>query len=204
MRVPSFSPGLSDGGLSLQADSSGLDRFALRGLVGELLVFEQRILPLLDPLDAVVAWTGPLGMAQDFHLPSGLRIEVKAVDHDATQVLINGLSQLDAGGDSLVLAVVRLEDTGREAVNALTVPLLVKRIRARFSESPEAMRSFDSLLRFAGWQDGDQESEVVVRLVRIDEHEVEANFPRLIHASVPAGVVDATYKIALPLLVTNQ
>jgi hypothetical protein len=126
----------------LQADSSGLNRFALRGLIGELLVLEQRIFPMLGPVEAIAAWTGPLGMAQDFHLPSGLRIEVKAVDHDANQVLINGLSQLDSGGDTLVLAVVRLEDTGHDAVNAVTVPLLVEQIRARLSESPEALLSF--------------------------------------------------------------
>jgi hypothetical protein len=188
----------------LQADTAGLDRFALRGLIGELLVLEQRIFPLLGPVESVAAWTGPLGMAQDFHLPSGQRIEVKAVDHDSNQVLINGLSQLDGGEDALVLAVVRLEDTGRDGVNAVTVPLLVERIRAQLVEAPEPLRSFNSLLRFAGWEAADQGAQEIVRLVRIDEHDVDATFPRLIRAMVPVGVVEATYKIALPYLVTSQ
>lgn len=188
----------------LLADSAGLDRFALRGLIGELLVLENRLFPLLGLDEAVSAWTGPLGMAQDFRLPSGLKIEVKAVDRDADKVLVNGLGQLDGGGDPLQLAVVRLEDTGRDAPDALTVPLLVGRLRTRLADSPSALISFNSLLRFVGWDDADEGSQVTVRLVRIDEHDVDATFPRLIPGTVPPGVVDATYKIVLPTPVARQ
>jgi hypothetical protein len=188
----------------LLADSAGLDRSALRGLIGELLVLENRLLQLLGLDEAVSAWTGPLGMAQDFRLPSGQRIEVKAVDRDADEVLVNGLGQLDGGGDRLQLAVVRLEDTGRDAPGALTVPLLVGRLRMRLADSPSALQSFNSLLRFAGWDDSDDGSQVIVRLVRIDEYEVDATFPRLISGTVPDGVVDATYKIVLPAIVMRR
>jgi hypothetical protein len=186
------------------ADSPGLDRSALRGLIGELLVLENRLLQRLGLDEAVSAWTGPLGMAQDFRLPSGQRIEVKAVDRDADRVLVNGLGQLDGGGDPLQLAVVRLEDTGRDAPDALTVPLLVGRLRTRLADSPSALGSFNSLLRFVGWDDANEGSQVIVRLVRIDEYEVDTTFPRLIAATVPSGVVDAVYKIVLPIPVIRQ
>ena len=130
------------------ADSPGLDRAALRGLIGELLVLENRLLQRLGLDEAVSAWTGPLGMAQDFRLPSGQRIEVKAVDRDADSVLVNGLGQLDGGGDPIQLAVVRLEDTGRNAPDALTAPLLVGRLRTRLADSPSALGLFNSMLRF--------------------------------------------------------
>ena len=186
------------------ADPAGLDRSMLRGLIGELLVLEHKLLPLLGLDEAVSAWTGPLGIVQDFRLPSGQRIEVKAVDRDADSVLVNGLGQLDGGGDPLQLAVVRLEDTGREAPGALTAPMLVGRLRTRLADSPSALRSFNSLLRFVGWDDTDEGSQVIVRLVRIDEHEVDAGFPRLTTGTVPPGVVDATYRINLPTTVTHQ
>ena len=50
----------------LLADSAGLDRSAMRGLIGELLVLETRLLEQLGPDEAVHAWTGPLRTAQDF------------------------------------------------------------------------------------------------------------------------------------------
>ena len=188
----------------LLADSAGVNRSALRGLIGELLILENRLFHLLGLDGAVSAWTGPLGMPQDFRLPSGQRIEVKAVDRDADKATVNGLGQLDGGGDPLQLAVVRLEDTGRDAPDALTVPLLVERLRTRLADSPAALRTFNSRLRFVGWDDTDEDNEVIVRLVRIDEQEVDATFPRLVTGTVPPGVVDATYKIVLPPLVTSQ
>jgi hypothetical protein len=188
----------------LLANPAGLNRSALRGLVGELLLLENRLLDLLGPDEAILAWTGPLGMAQDFRLPSGQRIEVKAVDRDADKVLVNGLGQLDGGGNPLQLAVVRLEDTGRDAPGALSVPLLIGRLRMRLADFPSALQSFNSLLRFAGWDDSDEGGQVVVRLVRIDEYEVDATFPRLTSATVPPGVLDATYSIILPAMVVRQ
>ena len=64
----------------LQANSGRMNQSQLRGLLGELLVLEKRLFPSLGPQDAVATWTGPFGMAQDFHLPSGQKIEAKAVD----------------------------------------------------------------------------------------------------------------------------
>ena len=113
-------------------------------------------------------------------------------------MIINGLGQLDGGGDSLLLVVVRLEETGRDAKGSITIPMLIERLRARLSDCPEALRSFNSLLHLAGWQDVDTGGGIVVRLVLIDEHEVNAAFPRLVHGLVPPGVLDATYKIVLP------
>jgi hypothetical protein len=180
------------------AGPAGLDRSALRGLIGELLVLENRILPLLGLDEGVSAWTGPLGMEHDFRLPSGQRLEVKAVDGDANQVLINGLHQLDGGENPLSLTVVRLEETGRDAPNAITVPLLVERLRARLADAPAALHSFNGLLRFVGWEDADEGVPVIVRLIRIDDYQINPAFPRLIPATVPDGIIDATYTILLP------
>lgn len=181
----------------LQADSSGLDKSSVRGLIGELLVLET-LFPRLGFDEGVAAWTGPYGTRQDFRLPSGQKIEVKALDREAGHALINGLGQLDAGGDPLCLAVVRLEDTGREAAGAVTAPGLIGRLRTQLSAAPTALELFNSLLGFAGWDDTHESGGVVVRLVRIDEYDVDASFPRLTAGTVPAGVVDATYKIVLP------
>lgn len=182
----------------MQADAAALTCSRLRGLIGELLVLETRVLPSLGPDDAVLAWTGPLGTDQDFLLPDGARIEVKALDRDAGQVRINGLGQLDAGEDPLELAAVRLEDCGREAEDAITASRLVTRLSARLSDAPVALRAFEGLLRFAGWDASADTDSVVVRLHRIDYHAVNDAFPRLTVSLVPQGVLDASYEIALP------
>jgi len=78
----------------LDKDASDLSGSAALGLIGELTVLLSVILRGSAPLDAVSSWTGPLGTPQDFILPSGQRLEVKAIDRHASTVRINGLTQL--------------------------------------------------------------------------------------------------------------
>jgi hypothetical protein len=164
------------------------------------LVLEQDLLPLLGPDQAVSAWTGPLGTSQDFRLPDGRKLEVKAIDRYADRVQINGLDQLDGGADPLQLLVVRLEDTGINAEESITAPRLVARLRARLAEAPAALQRFQVLLRFVGWDDAADTDYAAVRLQRIDRYDVDERFPRLTVANVPAAIPEATYKVVLPSL----
>ncbi|MBX9865099.1 MAG: PD-(D/E)XK motif protein [Hyphomicrobium sp.] len=182
----------------LQSQRGGLGPERLRGLIGELLILEIDLIPALGKDAAVAAWTGPLGTSQDFQLPNGDRIEVKAIGRNASQVRINGLQQLDAGGDRLRLAVVRLEDTGINAQGALTAGTLVNRLRQILNDAPVALATLEQLLLFLGWDDTQDVSEVVVRLDSIDRYEVDDAFPRLVPDNVPQGVLDASYVLALP------
>jgi Putative PD-(D/E)XK family member, (DUF4420) len=175
-----------------------LNRAQLRGLIGELLVLERDLLPRLGPDQAISAWIGPLGASQDFRLPDGRKLEVKAIDRHANRVQINGLDQLDSGGDPLELIVLRLEETGSDAEGAVTPARLIEQLRAQLGQAPAALQTFETLLHFVGWEDGDDSEAVAVRLERVDRYEVDERFPRLTPATVPAAIAEATYNIVLP------
>jgi hypothetical protein len=172
---------------------------AARGLIGELTVLLSVILPELPPTSAIASWTGPLGTPQDFMLPTGRRLEVKAVDTYADSVRINGLEQLDPGGDALKLVVVRLERTAAEAPDAITLLDAIERVRGALAGEVGAIDDFDRLLAFAGWDATRDSGELAVRITGIDGHAVNDRFPRLVKATVRAGVIDASYIIRLPL-----
>jgi hypothetical protein len=182
----------------LERDRSGLEESVLRGLIGELFVLETEFLPTLTPGVAVKTWTGPHGSPQDFLLPSGVRIEVKTIGRDAGAVRINGLAQLDAGIDPLVLMVVRAETTGASAPGAVTVPVLIARLRTRLAQDPDALVDFDAALAAAGWHEHPSHDSFALRPIAIEAHDVDGQFPRLTRASVPAAVDDVHYAIALP------
>jgi hypothetical protein len=182
----------------LESDATGLGEAALRGLIGELLVLETEMLRSLPLRDAVAAWTGPQGTPQDFLLPSGMRIEVKTTSRDSGGIRINGLAQLDANMDPLVLIVVRAEVTGASAPGAVTVPLLISRLRARLAPDPDALVAFDASLALVGWHDHPSHDAFAMRPVVFEAHDVGPAFPRLTRASVPEGVEDADYSIVLP------
>jgi len=182
----------------LERDGTGLDESVLRGLIGELFVLETELLPTLSPHVAVKTWTGPYGSPQDFLLPSGIRIEVKTIGRDAGMIRVNGLGQLDAGIDPLVLMVVRVDVTGASAPGAVTVPLLISRLRTRLAQDPDALVDFDAALACAGWHDHPSHSNLALRPVGIEAHDIDDHFPRLTRASVPNGVDEVHYSITLP------
>ena len=182
----------------LERKTPGLGEPALRGLIGELLVLETELLAKLTPREAVSAWTGPSGAPQDFLLPSGVHLEVKTIGRDAGTARVNGLSQLDASTDPLILVAVRVETTGVAARGAVTAPVLVARLRQALIDAPDALVDFEAALASMGWHEDPSHDVFALRPLTIEAHDVTADFPRLIRASVPAGVVEADYSIVLP------
>jgi hypothetical protein len=183
----------------LEQDRTSLGELRLRGLIGELLVFET-LIATSSPAAAASSWTGPLGTPQDFTLSDGRRIEVKAAKSGAQTVHISGLKQLDTGADPLELRVVRLEDTGTAAPGAVTAPLLIKRIAEQLSSDSRASETFAGSLALLGWSEHASHDDFAVRPVGIDSFVVEPGFPRLTPATVPVGVEEANYVIRLPML----
>jgi hypothetical protein len=183
----------------LEGELHGMSNAALRGLIGELVVLELDVLPVNRPIDAIMAWNGPFGAAQDFTLPSGQRIEVKAVRSDATSCQINGLDQLDTASDPLTLTVVRLDQTGAHAEGAVTATALIERLRERLIEDPAAANEFESRLAAAGWHDHPDHQNFAVLMLGAEHYAVDGEFPRLIRDQVPHGVLEAKYDIALPV-----
>jgi hypothetical protein len=182
----------------LEGELHGMSNSELRGLIGELIVLELDVLPALRPTDAIMAWSGPFGAAQDFTLSTGQRIEVKAVHGDATSCQINGLDQLDAATDPLTLTIVRLDQTGTDAEGAVTATILIERLRARLIEDPAAANEFESRLAAAGWHDHPDHQAFAVLVVGVERYVVDGDFPRLTRGLVPQGVLEVKYDIALP------
>jgi hypothetical protein len=182
----------------LESELRGMSNTELSGLIGELLVFELDVLPKYRSIDAIMAWNGPFGAAQDFTLPMGQRIEVKAVRSDATSCQINGLDQLDAASDPLMLTVVRLDQTGTDAERAITATGLIERLRERLIQDPAAANEFESRLAAAGWHDHPDHQGFAVLVVNVERYVVDADFPRLTRGIVPPGVLEVKYEIALP------
>lgn len=182
----------------LLRDRGGLDDTVLRGLLGELHTLETRVLPGATPREAVAAWTGPHGTPQDFQLDTGERLEVKALAPSATHVRINGLAQLDAAANPLILVVVRMQTTGVAAPGRTTAPEKVAHVRSLLAEDAGALIAFDDALAAMGWHQHPAHDEYAVHLFGIEEYAVTGTFPRLTVQTVPQGVVEADYIIELP------
>ena len=79
-----------------------------RGLIGELCVLERQLLPVIGPVDAVRAWTGPIGTPKDFQV-GRIGIEAKTRSPHLPTVRISSAEQLDTAGTTrLFLHVIEV------------------------------------------------------------------------------------------------
>jgi hypothetical protein len=167
-----------------------LSREAETGLYGELLVLETLLQAGVAADRVVDAWVGPLDAVQDFLLGSGA-IEVKTtVAAGVFPACISSLEQLD---DScckpLFLAAVRTTISGTGSTLPERIAAVSERLGAeilpafevRLLEAGYFQRFADRYLRRFG--------DASMRIIHVGD------VPRLLHATVPPGVLRVRYEI---------
>lgn len=181
-----------------------------KGLIGELLVLEQHLLPQISAFDAVSSWRGPTGTPKDFET-GRVCIEAKARRGAATPyVVISSEHQLDgSGSDKLFLYVVELDQAPFDADQGSSVSDVADRVRSKIVQTDEAAGVvFEDLLSAAGfrWEDDYSDSRWIEGTNRL--YSVNGDFPRITAASVMVGVSNVKYSISLtacdPFCVTDD
>ena len=178
----------------LRRGGQPLDARTIRGLFTELLALEQILVPTLGWEIALNAWCGPGGLAQDV-ITDRLAMDIKSSSQDDALVTISSIEQLDPAGSRAVrlLEGVVVEGHGE------TLAALVSRLNASAGAAGCAPMFLARLRQMQitpyGLQDTDGQPMTLNlwRVHRVDD----PGFPRLTRAGVPAGLVNASYRIDL-------
>ena len=170
-----------------------------KGLVGELVVMERHLIPVLGALDAVRCWTGPLGTPQDFEI-SRVHVEAKAQGASAPRVTISSEHQLESGDDdTLFLHVTEVVIAAEGTAGAFTLTEMAKRLRSVIAEvDMVAVELLEERLSAVGFDWTDDYSDRPWLVVGESLYEVREGFPRVTPAMVPGGVGNVRYTISLP------
>lgn len=175
---------------------NGLGPESRLGLYGELLLFGDHVLPALMQVEAVEAWTGPVGANQDFQLPE-VAIEAKASTAKRPRsIRIASERQLDSTGTpALLLALAMLDE--RRGGTGKSLNMMVDHIRERLT-SPAARARFDGRLVQAGYLPGQRDlyDEPRYTLRELRFWQVRGEFPRVVESNLPEGVSDCTYHVS--------
>lgn len=176
-----------------------LQKFQIKGLIGELLALEEFIRVHSDePLLSVMAWTGPGRTSQDF-LFSDHAVEVKTVSANAVAVSISSAAQLDCLVP-LALRTYVLRDASVEEAGAITLPLLVARIEQLLAFSLGGVAVFREKLLESGYVEHEYYRSVAYSPIETRLYNVGAAFPRIIPTSLPMGIPDVSYSILFSAL----
>ena len=170
-----------------------------KGLIGELVVLERHLLPVLGALDAVRCWTGPLDSPQDFEV-SRVHVEAKAQGSATPRVTISSEHQLESGeGDTLFLHVTEVVTAADSTSGAFTMTEFANRIRSVIAgHDMLAVDLFEERLSAVGFDWTDDYSDRLWLVVRESLYEVREGFPRITSAMFPGGVDNVRYAVSLP------
>ncbi len=182
-----FFENCSPEGLSLQAQ---------RGLLGELIMMKDYLLPYMEALEVVQAWQGPDRKAKDFICNSG-GIEVKTtLSKRHKKIHIASEVQLDPEGYSfLYLMHIAFDDAGKSDMNLVTV---VTTVRDVLKIDLSATNLFEKKLRDYGYLDIHSESYLTPYSIKErDFFEIDDKFPKITSSSLPSGVGDVSYSVVI-------
>lgn len=171
-----------------------LSKSEIKGLIGEMIFLRDVLIPQYGREMSLQAWMGPKMADQDFVFPDTW-YEVKATTSDAEQVRISSIEQLDCAVEG-TLAVLSLDQTSAVDEQRVTANSLFWELMGDMGV--DALKAaFSNLLLKMGFYPRPEYEEYVYRLNGIRQYRVDRDFPCLRRASVQAGVVNATWVLAL-------
>jgi len=173
----------------LRERRSGLSHEGTIGLLGELSVLER---VLQTDSRALSTWIAPDDGLHDFQR-EGHSIEIKTSLGPSSTVRISALDQLDTSGlRRLDLFHVRLI----EAPDGRSLADLIGDV-VRLLPDESGRQAFGNALLRRGLMPDDSAARLRprVQLRSIDAYGIDATFPKLTRATVPAEILDVTYVI---------
>ncbi|MBX9854467.1 MAG: PD-(D/E)XK motif protein [Gemmatimonadaceae bacterium] len=177
-----------------QAESSLSEELQL-GIIGELLMMRDFLIPFWGAELTILSWAGPFRRPQDFQGP--VAVEVKSTLGSAGRpILVSNLRQLDPSlvGKPLYLAVLRAEVVAAGGATLLEVVREIKGVLPK-----NLHQDFESRLLRSGVSAVSLESNrlPLFRALNWRLYRVADDFPRIVEGDVRHGVLDARYSISL-------
>lgn len=171
---------------------------AQKGLIGELLVLERHLCPVMGAPDAVRCWTGPFDSPRDFEI-ARIHVEAKARGPAVPRIAISSEFQLDShDSDRLFLHVTEVAIAMEGTPGASTLTDVAKRMRSTISSDDMlAAEVFEEGLASVGFDWTHDYSDKLWLVTAESLYEVREGFPRITPAMFAAGIGKVRYAVSL-------
>lgn len=178
--------------LSRLPDSFG--RLKQQGLLAELLVLRDNLIPNYGVDKALEMWQGPKGAKQDFILPESW-IEVKSTNLGKREIHISSLEQLDSPISYGELSVVTLQESNAYDSSAICLSTVIDEIESEINDDLIAIDFKEKLLLVGYGQN--KENELYFRVCDIESYRVNEEFPKIKRNDISTAITKVSYTLNL-------
>lgn len=178
--------------LSRLPDSFG--RLKQQGLLAELLVLRDNLIPNYGVDKALEMWQGPKGAKQDFILPESW-IEVKSTNLGKREIHISSLEQLDSPISYGELFVVTLQESNAYDSSAICLSTVIDEIESEINDDLIAIDFKEKLLLVGYGQN--KENELYFRVCDIESYRVNEEFPKIKRNDISTAITKVSYTLNL-------
>lgn len=178
--------------LSRLPDSFG--RLKQQGLLAELLVLRDNLIPNYGVDKALEMWQGPKGAKQDFILPESW-IEVKSTNLGKREIHISSLEQLDSPISDGELSVITLQESNAYDANAICLSTVIDEIESEINDDLIAIDFKEKLLLVGYGQN--KENELYFRVCDIENYKVNEEFPKIKRNTISTAITKVSYTLNL-------
>ena len=178
--------------LSRLPDSFG--RLKQQGLLAELLVRRDNLIPNYGGDKALEMWQGPKGAKQDFILPESW-IEVKSTNLGKREIHISSLEQLDSPISYGELFVVTLQESNAYDSSAICLSTVIDEIESEINDDLIAIDFKEKLLLVGYGQN--KENELYFRVCDIESYRVNEEFPKIKRNDISTAITKVSYTLNL-------
>jgi len=181
-----------------------------RGLYAELWFLRKYILPVFEPTDAIMHWSGPAAKDQDFQFKKCC-VEVKAATIRNEGVRISNEHQLEIAEEKNGLQTIEHRElflfclflSEEESGQGETLYEIIENVRNSIAKSSAACFDFQTKLAKMGYRKKHEDEYKSVRRVvakgiypsfyRVEDRNEMERFPRIVAAALPIGVHKVKY-----------
>lgn len=171
----------------------------IKGLLGEMYYLKHCLVPLYGIGKAALSWTGPKWLPQDFVL-NETWYEVKTISSGKNEVGISSIEQLDSDKTG-ELVILRADKTSTANANAVNLNSLYGDLMRMMADDHEKEVFSNTLLRYGYYPRAEYESEEYTFEIKgMRRYTVNADFPCIRRADLPASVTEAKYALSVAML----
>lgn len=170
----------------------------IKGLIGELILLKNHLIPKYGCSASVKFWQGPEGAPQDFNI-NQTAIEVKCQMGGTTpNIKISSADQLFTQLPELFLFVITMGKSDEENKESINLNDLVNHIqRLLENESSPSIDRFQDLLMEAGYIYNEKYNDYNYIISEVQVFKVIENFPRICPSDIKPGIIKINYNISI-------